>query len=141
MSNGISFLIYFRQRMLALKVAAHPVVPAIVSRESSGFFELVLVGGIFDFFDGLIARVTRTASEFGGQLDSLADAITFGVAPATLMVVFMCLKLTTEAILPSPISEDLVGRATWMSNVTSPTLAERTAAKRQSIASWRRTMT
>jgi CDP-diacylglycerol--serine O-phosphatidyltransferase len=76
---------------------------------------LVLVGGIFDFFDGLIARVTRTASEFGGQLDSLADAITFGVAPATLMVVFMSLKLTTEAILPSPISEDLVGRATWMS--------------------------
>jgi len=76
---------------------------------------LVLLGGVFDFFDGLIARVTRTASEFGGQLDSLADAITFGVAPATLMVVFISLELTTEAILPSPISEHLVGRAAWLS--------------------------
>lgn len=39
---------------------------------------------VFDFMDGLIARLTNTASEFGKQLDSLADVITFGVAPAIL---------------------------------------------------------
>lgn len=39
---------------------------------------------LFDFLDGAIARLTQTDSEFGKQLDSLADVITFGVAPAVL---------------------------------------------------------
>jgi CDP-diacylglycerol--serine O-phosphatidyltransferase len=39
---------------------------------------------VFDMFDGRIARMTGTTSDFGRELDSLADAITFGVAPAIL---------------------------------------------------------
>ena len=39
---------------------------------------------LFDGLDGRIARVTRTSSEFGRELDSIADVITFGVAPALL---------------------------------------------------------
>lgn len=39
---------------------------------------------LFDGLDGRIARLTRTASDFGRELDSLADVITFGVAPALL---------------------------------------------------------
>jgi len=39
---------------------------------------------LFDGFDGRIARMTRTTSAFGRELDSLADVITFGVAPALL---------------------------------------------------------
>ena len=39
---------------------------------------------VFDFFDGAIARLTNTASSFGKELDSLADVIAFGVAPAVL---------------------------------------------------------
>jgi len=39
---------------------------------------------VLDMLDGRIARLTGTASEFGGELDSLADAISFGVAPALL---------------------------------------------------------
>jgi CDP-diacylglycerol--serine O-phosphatidyltransferase len=39
---------------------------------------------LFDGLDGRIARMTGTSSDFGRELDSLADAITFGVAPATL---------------------------------------------------------
>ena len=39
---------------------------------------------LFDGLDGRIARMTRTASDFGRELDSLADVITFGVAPALL---------------------------------------------------------
>src|SRR5256885_14064460 len=39
---------------------------------------------LFDGIDGRIARMTRTDSEFGKELDSLADVITFGVAPALL---------------------------------------------------------
>ncbi len=41
---------------------------------------------VFDLLDGRLARMTRRTSDFGGQLDSLCDAISFGVAPATLML-------------------------------------------------------
>ncbi len=40
---------------------------------------------VFDGFDGRVARMTRTQSEFGMQLDSLADVISFGAAPALLV--------------------------------------------------------
>jgi CDP-diacylglycerol--serine O-phosphatidyltransferase len=39
---------------------------------------------VMDFLDGMIARLTQTASEFGRELDSLADVISFGLAPAML---------------------------------------------------------
>src|SRR5271165_5869373 len=39
---------------------------------------------VLDFFDGGIARLTNTASPFGRELDSLADVIAFGIAPAIL---------------------------------------------------------
>ena len=39
---------------------------------------------VLDLLDGRIARMTGTTSEFGGELDSLADVISFGVAPALL---------------------------------------------------------
>jgi CDP-diacylglycerol--serine O-phosphatidyltransferase len=39
---------------------------------------------LFDTFDGRIARATRTATEIGVQFDSLADVLTFGIAPAAL---------------------------------------------------------
>ncbi len=77
---------------------------------------LVILGGVFDALDGLLARVTRSTTDFGGQLDSLADVVTFGVAPAVLTVVLMTTHLAGEAILPSPISEHLVGRFAWVSS-------------------------
>jgi len=45
---------------------------------------------LFDGLDGRIARMTQTTSEFGKQLDSLADVITFGVAPALLAFMWGC---------------------------------------------------
>jgi CDP-diacylglycerol---serine O-phosphatidyltransferase len=45
---------------------------------------LILAAMVFDALDGFVARLTRTASSFGAQLDSLCDLITFGVAPAFL---------------------------------------------------------
>lgn len=40
---------------------------------------------IFDFFDGFLARLLKVSGEFGKQLDSLADLVTFGVAPALIL--------------------------------------------------------
>ena len=47
---------------------------------------LILVAMVFDMLDGYAARLTRSTSEFGGQLDSLCDAISFGAAPAFLLL-------------------------------------------------------
>ena len=46
--------------------------------------ELIVVAVIFDMLDGRIARMTGTTSDFGAQLDSLADIVSFGVAPAVI---------------------------------------------------------
>jgi CDP-diacylglycerol--serine O-phosphatidyltransferase len=45
----------------------------------------VLWGGIFDALDGRVARATNAGSQFGEELDSLVDAISFGLAPAMIM--------------------------------------------------------
>jgi CDP-diacylglycerol--serine O-phosphatidyltransferase len=47
---------------------------------------LILLGMVFDVLDGRVARLTKTTSDFGGQLDSLADAVTFGVAPGIMAI-------------------------------------------------------
>ena len=44
----------------------------------------IVVSIIFDALDGRVARLTKTTSEFGVQYDSLADVISFGMAPALL---------------------------------------------------------
>src|ERR1700756_3404645 len=44
----------------------------------------IVLAGVFDGLDGRIARLTNTSSAFGRELDSLADVITFGVAPSLL---------------------------------------------------------
>ena len=55
---------------------------------------LIFLAMLFDMFDGQVARLTRTTSDFGGQLDSLCDVVSFGVAPAFLLVK-MCPQFTS----------------------------------------------
>lgn len=50
---------------------------------------LVFLAMVFDALDGWVARLTRTTSEFGAQLDSFADLLTFGVVPAILAKVLI----------------------------------------------------
>ena len=47
---------------------------------------LILLAMVFDALDGKVARMTDVTTDFGGQLDSLSDMVTFGVAPAFLMI-------------------------------------------------------
>ena len=54
---------------------------------------LIFLAMIFDALDGHVARLARTTSDFGAELDSLCDAVTFGVAPGFLMVK-MCPSFT-----------------------------------------------
>ena len=52
-------------------------------------FVLILAGGLFDFFDGASARWLKVPSPLGVQLDSLADDITFGLAPSMALMCFL----------------------------------------------------
>jgi CDP-diacylglycerol--serine O-phosphatidyltransferase len=51
--------------------------------ERAGF--LILLATVLDFLDGKVARLTRSTSPFGLEFDSLADVISFGIAPAVLV--------------------------------------------------------
>ena len=52
-------------------------------------FVFVLAGAFFDFFDGLSARLLKAPSPIGVELDSLADDITFGLAPAMMLFCYL----------------------------------------------------
>ena len=54
-----------------------------------GIYDLALlfivIGAVFDFFDGMVARLLHVSSPIGKELDSLADCITFGFAPSAII--------------------------------------------------------
>lgn len=52
-------------------------------------FALIIAGAIFDFFDGASARWLKVPSPLGVQLDSLADDITFGLAPSMALMCYL----------------------------------------------------
>ncbi|MEE2829296.1 MAG: CDP-diacylglycerol--serine O-phosphatidyltransferase [Myxococcota bacterium] len=61
---------------------------AAAPHEAEAFFSaalLIIFAGIFDALDGRVARLTGTQSEFGVQMDSLVDVVSFGVAPGVLL--------------------------------------------------------
>lgn len=49
----------------------------------------IFAGAFFDFLDGFVARLFKTTGELGKQLDSLADMVTFGVAPGVIIMVVL----------------------------------------------------
>ena len=76
----------------AIHYASKPIGPSNVMGWSTLTIAgaLVFLGMVFDGLDGFAARLTRSASALGAQLDSMADMVTFGVAPA-----FMVLRLVS----------------------------------------------
>lgn len=71
----------------------------------------VLAAAIFDFFDGFAARMLKAHSEIGRELDSLADVVSFGVAPAMILLTLMELALFGENVQPFRIKGSLTD---WM---------------------------
>ena len=74
---------------------------------------MILLAMIADMLDGRLARMSRSTSSFGGQLDSLCDIISFGVAPAFLMLKVLEYKLVGAASL-NPTIENLLQRFIWL---------------------------
>lgn len=59
---------------------------------------LVLAAAVFDFFDGFAARALKVSTPIGGDLDSLADMVTFGVVPG-MMLVYYLLETTGYSLI------------------------------------------
>ncbi len=86
---------------------AHPALePWFPTYISVGAY-LIVLSMIFDALDGRLARMARHTTEFGVQLDSIADVVSFGTAPAILLLAML---------LPLAVPPDgpiLVGKAEW----------------------------
>ncbi|HFU7087320.1 MULTISPECIES: CDP-diacylglycerol--serine O-phosphatidyltransferase [Bacillus] len=59
-------------------------IHAVFVHDMYGAVMFIITGMVFDLFDGMIARKLDAVSEIGGELDSFADLVTFGVAPSIL---------------------------------------------------------
>lgn len=76
---------------------------AIVSVLNNDFqlaFILIFIGGMADYFDGMVARLLGVHSPFGKELDSLADMVSFGVFPAMILYVLLS---TNEGPMVGPL--------------------------------------
>lgn len=65
--------------------------------------QLIFLAGLFDVLDGMMARLANATSEFGIELDSLSDMVSFGVAPGFLIYQFSLFELKTLGILVSAL--------------------------------------
>lgn len=89
-------------------------MPAAADEQSLPFIAtaatLIFWGMLADMLDGQLARMSQSTSSFGGQLDSLCDIITFGVAPA-----FIMLKVVTHKLDDVDLAnESLISRCVWL---------------------------
>jgi len=82
---------------------------------------LIFLAMVFDMFDGFVARLTRSTSDFGAELDSLADMVSFGIAPAFLSVHLIAELLNTQGpaghdylSFPTPFSDSAWLRLFWV---------------------------
>ncbi len=61
---------------------------------------MIVAGAVFDFFDGMTARALGVSSPIGKELDSLADVVTFGVAPGAMVFYLFHQVHCPELLLP-----------------------------------------
>ncbi len=92
---------------------SNPLLPSNYAIAGYAIFAAML----FDMFDGFVARLTRSASDFGAELDSLADMVSFGAAPAFLALALIGNSPALKN-LPGPLSDDVWGRLFWLIGAT-----------------------
>ena len=91
----------------------------------------IVIGAVFDFFDGMTARLLHVSSPIGKELDSLADDITFGFAPSA--IIFSWLSGYHFHELPSPIAFLMPFTAFIMAAFSALRLAQFNLDERQSM--------
>ncbi len=91
----------------------------------------IIIGAVFDFFDGMTARLLHVSSPIGKELDSLADDITFGVAPST--IIFTQLQLMSYPEFLEPLRPYLPFVAYIMAAFSALRLAKFNLDERQAL--------
>jgi CDP-diacylglycerol--serine O-phosphatidyltransferase len=105
----LGFLAIFQTFEAAMKTAAGDASGSINFDNAAKFIGLAVAA---DGLDGRIARMTNTVSDFGREMDSLADVITFGLAPAVLALVWGVFFVNGDA---APVRQHLLGAGYFLS--------------------------
>lgn len=93
---------------------------------------MIILGAVFDFFDGMAARALHISSAIGKELDSLADVVTFGVAPSAM--VFQLFGLVQYPELLQPLKEYIPYTAFIMAAFSALRLAKFNLDSRQTTS-------
>lgn len=91
----------------------------------------IIIGAVFDFFDGMVARLLNVSSPIGKELDSLADVITFGLAPST--IIFSMLHVMSYPVFLEPLRDYLPYVAFIMAAFSALRLAKFNLDERQAL--------
>ena len=91
----------------------------------------IIIGAVFDFFDGMVARLLNVSSPIGKELDSLADVITFGMAPST--IIFSQLHVMVYPTFLEPLRGYLPYAAFIMAAFSALRLAKFNLDERQAL--------
>lgn len=94
-------------------------------------FTWIIIGAVFDFFDGMSARLLNVSSPIGKELDSLADVVTFGVAPSTIL--FSELSVMSYPAILEPLRSILPFTAYIMAAFSALRLAKFNLDERQTL--------
>lgn len=95
-------------------------------------FLFIVIGATFDFFDGMSARLLKVSSPIGKELDSLADDVTFGVAPSS--IVFYLLGVMDYPSFMEPLRPVLPFAAYLMAAFSALRLAKFNLDERQTTS-------
>lgn len=94
-------------------------------------FTWIIIGAVFDFFDGMSARLLNVSSPIGKELDSLSDVVTFGVAPSTIL--FSELSVMSYPAILEPLRSILPFTAYIMAAFSALRLAKFNLDERQAL--------
>ena len=94
-------------------------------------FTWIIIGAVFDFFDGMSARLLNVSSPIGKELDSLADVVTFGVAPSTIL--FSEMSVMSYPAILEPLRSILPFTAYIMAAFSALRLAKFNLDERQAL--------
>ena len=116
LGNLISGVLAILCCLLALRAAYFDADPRTENEHMLSWFPtyiavgayLIVLAMVFDALDGRLARMTRHTTEFGAQLDSVADIVSFGAAPVLLF-----LALLLPLAVPAGGGEPVVGKLEW----------------------------
>ncbi len=102
----------------AIWYASLPVAGSTGNTDDFAIAGYLIFGAmIFDMLDGSMARLARTTSDFGAELDSLADVVSFGIVPALLslkIIAHLLAPPNQSGELANPLAQNVDGRFFWM---------------------------